>query len=56
MIVVPAFYLAWLRYQPVIRDWPEVADYIERSAEAIQSELNPETKMASGTQLAAVET
>ena len=49
MIRVPASYLAWLRYQPVIKDWPEVADYIERPAKAIEWEVKLEAKMADVT-------
>ncbi len=55
MIRVPASYLAWLRDQPVIKDWPEVADYIERSAKAIQWELKLEAKTAGGTHCAGEE-
>jgi uncharacterized protein (DUF3820 family) len=52
MMSVPASYLDWLRCQPWLKQWPAIAEYIGRSARAIEWELKAEGRKVGGTQAA----
>jgi hypothetical protein len=52
MMRVPACYLDWLRRQPWLKPWPAIADYISRSARAIELELKADARRVGGSQCA----